>query len=210
MQWLTGKNRLSSWLKGHSCKTALTWRLLLPVWKAFTSTQTQMFASDTSKNLLQSCLVFHLILDLLLKTSFWANFYSSYYIISSYLVKHSIQRNMNRGGEKRVSTGQEKSHSFTKTTREMNKKQWANYLFRYLENRCKGLHVFGKSSFLDLEPSTMIQTSLISHLLVLMFEFGSICQCLAYPGQIHCEFSMVYKKMNVLIWLRVYNHDFGL
>ena len=205
-----GKNRPSSWLKGHSCKTALTWRLLLPVWKAFTSTQNQMFASGTSRNLLQSCLVFHLILDLLLRTSFWANLYSSYYIISSYLVKNSIQRNMNRGGEKRVSTGQEKSHLFTKTTREMNKKRWANYLFRYLEYRCKGLHVFGKSSFLHLEPSTMIQTSVISHLLVLMFKFGSICRCLAYPGQIHGEFSMVYKKMSVLIWLRVYNHDFGL
>ena len=24
------------------------------------------------------------------------------------------------------------------------------------------------------------------------------------------EFSMVYKKMSALIWLRVYNHDFGL
>ena len=45
--------------------------------KVFTSTQNQMYqyASDTSRNLLQSCLVFHLILDLLLKTSFWANFY---------------------------------------------------------------------------------------------------------------------------------------
>ena len=153
-----------------------------------------MFASDTSRNLHQSCLVFHLILDLLPKTSFWANFNSSYYIISSYLVKNNIQRNMNRGGEKRVSTGQEKSHSFTKTTREMNKKWRANYLFRYLEYRCKGLHVFGKSSFLDLEPSTMIQTSVISHLLVLMFEFGSICRCLAYPGQIHDEFFLYIKK----------------
>ena len=24
------------------------------------------------------------------------------------------------------------------------------------------------------------------------------------------EFSMVYKKMSALLWLRVYNHDFGL
>ena len=70
----------------------------------------------------------------------------------------------------------------------------------YLENQ----------PFFDLEPSTMIQTSVISHLLVLMFEFGSICRCLAFPGQIHGEFSMVYKKMSVLIWLRVYNHDLGL
>ena len=116
MQWLTGKNRPSSHLKGYSYKTALAWTLLLPVWKA----------SDTSRNLLQSCLVFHSILDLLLKTSFWANFYLSYYIILSYLVKNSIQRNMNRRGEKCVSAGREKLHSFTKITREMNKKRWAN------------------------------------------------------------------------------------
>ena len=50
--------------------TALTWTLLLPVWKAFTSTQSQMYASDTCRNPLQSCLVFHSILVLLQKTSF--------------------------------------------------------------------------------------------------------------------------------------------
>ena len=38
----------------------------------------------------------------LLEISFWANFYSSYYIILSYLVKNSNQRVMNKGGEKRV------------------------------------------------------------------------------------------------------------
>ena len=75
---------------------------------------------DTSKNPLQSCLVFHLILDLLEKTSFWANFYSSYEIILSYLVKNSTQRNINRGGEKRVGAGRKKWPSFTKITKEMN------------------------------------------------------------------------------------------
>ena len=30
--------------------TALTWTLLLPVWKAFTSTWNQLYASDTSRN----------------------------------------------------------------------------------------------------------------------------------------------------------------
>ena len=40
----------------------------------------------------QSCLLFYSILDLLLKTSF---FYSSFYNILSYLIKNSIQRNMN-------------------------------------------------------------------------------------------------------------------
>ena len=37
------------------------------------------------------------------------------------LFHHRIQRNMNRGGEKRVGTGREKSLSFTKITKEMNR-----------------------------------------------------------------------------------------
>ena len=61
----------------------------------------------------------HSLLDFLQKTSFWANFNSSYDIILSYLVKNSIQKNKNRRGEKRVGTGQEKSLSFTKITKEM-------------------------------------------------------------------------------------------
>ena len=98
----------------------LAWTVLMPVWKAFTSTQNQIYASDTSRNPLQTHLVFHSILDLLLKISFWANFHSSYYILLSYLVKNSSQRNMNRRGEKRVGAGWEKSPSFIKITREMN------------------------------------------------------------------------------------------
>ena len=65
------------------------------------------------KNPLPSCLVFHSILDLLLKISFRANFYSSYEIVLSYLVKNSIQRNLNKSGEKRAVAGREKSPSFT-------------------------------------------------------------------------------------------------
>ena len=94
--------------------------LLLPVWKAFTSTQDQTYVSDTSRNPLQSCLVFHSILNLLQKTSFWAIVNLSYDIILSYLVKNSIQMNMNRRGEKHVGAGQEKSPLFTKITKEMN------------------------------------------------------------------------------------------
>ena len=59
----------------------------LSVWKAFTSTRNQIYASDTSRNPLQSYLVFHSILDILLKTSFWANFNLPCDIILSYLVK---------------------------------------------------------------------------------------------------------------------------
>ena len=69
-------DRLMPVIKGThavSYETALTWTLLLPVWKEFTSTQNQMYASATSRNPLQSCLVYHSILDLLQKTSFWAN-----------------------------------------------------------------------------------------------------------------------------------------
>ena len=81
------------------------------VWKAFTSTRNQIYASDTCRNLLQSCLVFHSILDLLLKISLWVN--SSYYIILSHVVKNSIPRNVNRRGEeKRVGAGWVKSPSF--------------------------------------------------------------------------------------------------
>ena len=79
-----------------------------------------MYAPDTSRNPLQSCLVFHSILGILLKTSFWANFNLPYDIILSYLVKTSIQKNMNTGGEKRVGAGREKSLSFTKITKEIN------------------------------------------------------------------------------------------
>ena len=43
-------------------------------WKGFTSTRNQNYASDTPRNQLQSCLVFHSILDLLIKIYFWANF----------------------------------------------------------------------------------------------------------------------------------------
>ena len=120
-----------------------------------------MYASDTSRHPLQSCLVFDSILDLLLKTSFWANVYSSYYIILSYLVKNSIQRNMNRRGEKREGGGREKSLSFTKVTREMNQYCWrASNRYFFFGKSMEKVTCIWKSSFLDLEPSTMIQTSL--------------------------------------------------
>ena len=54
----------------------------------------------------------------------------------------------------------------------------------YLDNWWKRLHIFRKSSFLDLEPSTMIQTS-CNFSPLLMFELGSTHRCLAFPGQIN-------------------------
>ena len=53
-----------------------------------------------------------------------------------------------------------------------------------MENQWRRLHTFGKSSFLDREPSTMIQTS-SNFSPLLMFEFESIRGCLGFPGKIH-------------------------
>ena len=86
--------------------------------------------------LFHSCLVSHSIIDLLLKTSFWANFYSSYNIILSYSVKHSIQRNMHE------------------------KKRWETCVDQNIKgNKSETIvaYISEKSNFLDLEPSTMIQ-----------------------------------------------------
>ena len=101
----------------HTFGTALTWTLLLPLWKAFTSTRNQMYASDTSRN---SFSILPSVSFDPRSFSFWANVNSSYDIILSYLVKNRIQRNMNRRGEKRVGAWREKSPSFTKITKEMN------------------------------------------------------------------------------------------
>ena len=96
--------------------------------------------------------------NLLQKTSFWTNFNSFFDIILSYLVKNSIQRNMNRRGEKRVGAGERNRLRLPKY-----QKKWINnigeqiiVIFINLENRWKRLHMLGKPSFLDLEPSTMI------------------------------------------------------
>ena len=107
----------------HGHVSTSSYELLSDPWVnklQFTIFFTKMYAPATSRNPLQSCLVFHLILDLLQKTSFWANFNSSYDIILRYLVKNSIQRNINWRGEKRVGAGWGKLVSFTKITKEMN------------------------------------------------------------------------------------------
>ena len=64
-------------------------------------------------------------------------------------------------------------------------------------NRWKRLHLFGKSSFLDLEPSTMIHADFVSFLTSTEDRIKN----LAFPGQIKKkkkksigELSMVYKK----------------
>ena len=125
----------------------------------FTSTRNQSYASDTSRNPLQSCLVSHSILDLLLnrKPLFEQTFAHPITLFYHIFLKNSIQRNTNRKG-KSMGGGR--------------------------------LHIFGKSSFLDVEPSTVIQTCncnlrLCNFSPLLMFEFRSINPCLDFSGKIH-------------------------
>ena len=55
-------------------------------------------------------------------------------------------------------------------------------------------YLLRKSCFLDREPSTMIQT-LCNFSPPMMFEFGSICQCLLLSLEKSIgEFSMVFKN----------------
>ena len=70
--------------------------------------------------------------------------------------------------------------------------------------------MFGKSSFLDLEPSTMIHADSVSFFTFTDDRIQKYSSMFGIPGQIHGEFSMVYRKMSALMRLRVYNHDYGL
>ena len=116
------------------------------------------------------CLVFHSITDLLLETPFWANFYSSYYIILSYLVKNSIQRNVNRRGEKHLLMlgGRNRLCLPKIITREMNKKQWwANnhyFIYKYLENWWKVFIYLENKTFSTLNLQQWFRLPVISHL----------------------------------------------
>ena len=62
----------------------------------------------------------------------------------------------------------------------------------YLENRWKRLHMFGKSSFLDHEPSTMIHADSVSFLTSTDDRIQTCSSFLAFPGKQIGEFSMVY------------------
>ena len=67
----------------------------------FTSTRNQSYASDTSRNPLQSCLVSHSILDLLLnrKPLFEQTFAHPITLFYHIFLKNGIQRNTNRKGK---------------------------------------------------------------------------------------------------------------
>ena len=153
--------------------------VLLSVWKAFTSTRNQMYASDTSRNPLQSWS----------SIFYWKPLFGQTFTHSITLLWHIWLKTVAKGAwetrRRREGGGVEKLPLFTKETREMNQWHWqANNRHIYSENRWKRLHILEKSSFLGLEPSTMIHTSCHFSPL-LMFEFGSIRRCLAFPGQIH-------------------------
>ena len=73
---------------------------------------------------------------------------------------------MNRRGEKRVGAGAEEI-AFVYQNHKRNESitlESINNRYMYLENRSKRITMFGKSSFLDLEPSTMIHADSVSFL----------------------------------------------
>ena len=150
------------------------------VWKAFTSTRNQTYASDTSRNPLQSCLMFHSILDLLQKTSFWANFNSSYDNILSYLVKNSgCKETWTEGVRAQI------------------------IVINIWKIDGKGYICFENQTSFD---NDLCRLRVISHL-----QFRGIRRCHWLSlDKSNGEFSIVYKKISALLWLRVYNHDFGL
>ena len=67
---------------------------------------------------------------------------------------------MKRRGGKRVGAWQEKSPALTKITREMNQLTFLSKSWLYIFGKSveKGYIYLSKSSFLDLEPLTIIQT----------------------------------------------------
>ena len=133
-----------------------------------------------SRNLLWYCLVFHLILDLILKTSFWANFYTTHKVLS-YLVKHSIQRNMKRSSGKCEGAGQGKLITEKKRNESItlqNNHHYINCIIGKLMEKC---YIYLKSQvFLTLNLRQWFRIRVISHL-YWFFKFGS----LALLGQVH-------------------------
>ena len=121
--------------------TALTWTLVLSVWKASSSTWNQRYASNTSRNPLQSsqCFIgFSIFYWKPVSEYAFAHPMILFYHIWLKTVWIASERNMKRRGGKREGAGQMKSPALTKITREMNKKHWrANHHYIYLEN-----HIF--------------------------------------------------------------------
>ena len=69
-----------------------------------------------------------------------------------------------------------------------------------------------KSSFLDLKPLTMIHADFVSFLTSTDDRIQKYSSMFGFPWtNPSVNFQWYIKKlMSALIWLRVYNHDFGL
>ena len=154
--------------------------------------------TDTPGIPLQSCRVFYFIFALLLKTSFWANFESSYHIILLYLVKHNIQRNSKRRGGKRICAGREKSPSFTKITRKwisnISEQIIAIYIWKI---DGKGYINLENQAFSTLNLRQCFRLRVISHV-YWFFEFGSICRCLPFPRRVHRTWVLWYNVRSII------------
>ena len=162
-----------------SCGNVLTWTLLLPVWQALTSTRNQMYALDTSLVEIHFNLALCFMFD---PQSYNENLFSGQ-TFTHPIRSHHIQRNMKRSGAwetwrrragKIVYQKIKRNESITLRSKLL---LYTPYNWKIDGERS---HIFEKSSFLDLEPSAMIQNSChFSPLLIL--QFGS----LALLGQVH-------------------------
>ena len=139
--------------------------------------------------------MFHSNLDILQKTSFWAHFNSSYDIILSYLVKNSIQRNMNMWD---IYTSKISWCICTPVGRVLNRRTRAWYknaksnltftpdnLDYIWKIDGKGYICLEDQAFLTLNFQQWFMQTPCHFSPLLIVEFRSICQRLALPGQIH-------------------------
>ena len=70
--------------------------------------------------------------------------------------------------------------------------------------------MFGKSSFLDLAPSTMIHADSVSFLTSTDDRIQKYSSMFGFSWTNPLANSQWCIKMCALMWLRVYNHDLGL
>ena len=92
-----------------SFTTAPTWTLDSQLWKKFTSTWNQSYASSTSRNPLQSsqCLAQFLIV-------YWNTVFECAFVHLMILYRSRLQKNMKRRGGKREGAGRKKSPALAK------------------------------------------------------------------------------------------------
>ena len=136
------------------------------------------YAWNTSRNLYQSSLMLHSTFNLLY--SFWKCFYSfnsSYNIILSLLVTNRIQETWKRRRETWRRRAEEIAYVDQNNRRTESITLTGN----------SSLYMFFSTwrRFLPTEHSAMIQTSRFISRLYWFFEFGGVCQRLAFLGHVH-------------------------